>query len=105
MSELFNIWPHLLLACGLNLPFHYGWSHWQTKDELLQAKSRRSEAVQSRGEVLVMLKAHREEGHKRQRRLCRNEGLVTVTDPSLIFSHALSSFLLHSLPSLTLLSV
>lgn len=40
-----------------------------------------------------MLKAHREEGHKIERRLCRNEGLVTATDLTLIFSHALSSFL------------
>lgn len=26
MSELFQIWPHWLLACGLNLSFHYGCS-------------------------------------------------------------------------------
>lgn len=54
---------------------------------------------------MVMLKAKSEEGHERQRRLFRNEGLVTAADLTLIFSHALSLFLFISHLCLTLLPV
>lgn len=56
--------PTGCLPMGLNVAFHYECSHWQPKDELLQAKSRRREAAGSRGEGLVMLKAQREERRK-----------------------------------------
>lgn len=71
-------------------------------DSLKTSSCRQSQgnggAVQSGGEVFVMLKAYREEGHKRQRHHCGSEGLVTATDLTLIFSRALSSFLCIPIP-------
>lgn len=57
---------------------------------------RHKEAIQSRGEVVekpTERRAIKDRG--------RDEGLVTATDLTLIFSHALSTFLL-AFPSLTL---
>lgn len=87
------LWPKFALSLWMQSP---------TTPAMSCCGLSQSKGKQRREKVrlLVMLKAHKEEGHKRQRRLCRNEGLVTATDQTLIFSHAfvLISF---AFPSLT----